>query len=838
MASPLQEQQNLLSFLDAIMACIENYPMFSLKDTKISTDVSVNPIAFLLLLLKKFCSEEEIINWLARYIVYVLPVLETIVKGVILSNLKLGNSCNIDPWIPDEWRQHNDNMHKDADKNADDENTCLIPVSLIDYRNILQINPTSKQGQEYYFNASIEYTHQGDREETTIVGHSYNEVFKQVKALVAETKSLNLPNPYDESNIESTGEIESVYELARADDMNAFLWFAMNKGQYTNINYTNLDNNVTNAVRIATKCQDFNDSYPIDKTPNNTEMYISGDIVSTTKENKNSTNYLICYNGSDAVDKERESVVVEYYSHLCPCSNRANSYNWYVNRKNYFTRNTGLHDAFKKLDHGRNYDEEFPLCNIMCTDKYGNITNNPSINSYLKVLALPRPMLHYQYWQLTKFSNGGADVILPTSFTKILFNADGEKDSKGHFTVQPKIENNKIKTPIYSNKYKMFFYELVDKDGGNTNFNLYCHKNGYEIAKDSGNGTTIYLNEITDENERKKNYEEFINSCLLPCYPGLTIYEFNYDFIMGMRLFEPKTVTYRLIRMLSNFSIGGGLGLGFSIEDAIKTNTITKIIKRIMFSDEVIKDCFFSFSNDEFASMLNDAESKRSQGYTFEETNHNVNINGQEILNTLDQFDDTASLEEQVDVIRNTLFIASKSNLNNNTSRSPKNLRNELTVAKSTDMEGSLTGDFTLDYSIEAIKSLGITILEVLLSPKMLLLFEVNRRIMGNSSEKYPTLEELIKNLAAMMDSIITAIMKKLIADLFEEVMKYLKPILSKLAAMLTLEQLTVYKELILKIIEACTFSFSFPNKYLDTELDVVQYADIDKVDKPIDNEC
>lgn len=824
MASPVQEVQNLLSFLDAIMACIENYPTFNLNVPTITVGASVSPIGLLLMLLGKFCTEEELIEWLAKYIIYVLPVLEVVIKGVILSNLKLGNSCNVDPWIPDEWRQHNDNMNKDADKDANEDDSCVIPVSLIDYRNILQINPTSKIGKEYYFNASIEYRHGGVGEDEAIVGNSYNEVYEQVAARAAYADLMpqeeqeeddetdnDTEDFYSEENIEFTGDITTVYELARADDMNAFLWFTMNKGQYVNINYTDLSKNVKDAVRISTICQDLDGSYSIDDTPNNTEIYISGDIVSTKTKNNTSTNYMICYDGGEEANLESGSV--SYYSHLCPCSNRVNSYNWYVNRNNYFNKNLGVKGT---EDIERNYDEEFPLCNIMCTDKYGRITNNPSPNSYLKVLALPRPMLHYRYWELTKFSNGGADVILPIPFTKILFDAEALKDSKGHFTVQPAYNGNgKLKTPVYNKKNKSFLYDLVDKEGSATKYKLYCDKKGYEIYYEKEGKDERLMSAGPDENEK------FINTCLLPCYPGLTVYEFNYDFVMGVRLFEPKTVAYRILRVLTNFKIGGNLGLGFNLKDSVQEKIITKIIENLMFSDEVVKDCFFSFSNDEFASMLNDAEKKRSEGYAFEETSHTASINAQEVIDILNQFDETASLEEQVEVIQNAFTTLSE--------------------AVSVNYEGSLKGDIGLKFVLELIKILGLALLETLISPKMLLLFEVNRRIMGRKNGedgRLVSLEELIKSLMSLITSIITAIMKKLIADLFELVMKYLKPILAKLISMLTLEQLTVYKELILKIIEACTFSFSFPNKYLDTELDVVQYADIDNVDKPLDNEC
>lgn len=798
MASPREEQNKLLSYLDGIMACIENYPLFNLETPFLDNGVAVNAMSLLMKLLGKFYTQEEIIEWLCKFLVYTLPALEIGVKGVILSNLKLDISCNIDPWIPEEWRQHMFS-EEGSDVQTIDENPCLILVSTIDYRNILQINPVSKRGQEYYYKTKIEYTHKNPMSNLfTFSSDSYAEVYERVLSF----GNLGIDGNvfYKPDYITQTGDIASIYQLARADDMNAFIWFVMNKGIYLNANRTNItnDNPPKNAVQFSTFSYDSSGTCKTeDLESNDIEIYTSGDIVSTVAGDTNndnsikSTNFLLCYDGQKTVISK--GTEFSYYNHLIPCSNRSNSYNWYVNRKNYGKMLIG-----KEIE-DRNYDDEFPIFNLSCKGSDGKETNNPSINSYLQVKVLPKPMLHYtnRFWVVEKIEENGLTVPLP--FKKILFNEKGEPDKKGHFTIKPKMADGKIVKPEYISESKTYIYDISDASGKISKYKLQVDKNGYKI-----------LNLDSDK--------EFINNCLFPCYPGLTIYEFNYDFVMGMRLFDAKTIAYRIFKTLMNFRLGLP---PLSMSETVYQMRISEIIKNIIESDAYeVSDCFFSFSNDKFTSMLNEAEKRRAQEYPFADNEHNIEVNGQEVIDILNEYKETASLTEQTDVFKRAFTQATA------------NITQEVLPEDKL----SLGSDFIL----EAVKILGVTLFETIISPKMLLLFEVNRRLMGETSEEYPDIETLLKQLASMITAIIAEIMEVIIAEIMSFLMKKIGEILAKLAAMLSLEQLTFYKELIEKLIKACSFSFPLfgHRANLDTQIDVVQYADIDIVDTPKTDEC
>ena len=595
MASPREEQNNLLAYLDGIMSCIENYPTFNLETPFMDKGVGVNAMSLLMLLLGKFYTQEEIIEWLANYLVYSLPVIEMGIKGVLLSNLKLSISCNVDPWIPEEWRQYG--------KKTNDSKENIIPISCIDYRNILQINPVSELGKEYYYKTNMEYTHVGINEFCTFSKKTFGEMSEEIAR--KSSQGFLTDKYYNLDNVKVTGDIETLYSLARAEDMNAFIWFVMNKGLYTNITRTNINGKLPkNSVVNSTKVQDFSaNNISIDEQ-NEHNIYLSGDIVSTQNgEGENSVisnNYLLCYYGQK---KSKDNESISYFSHLIPCSNQSSSYNWYVDRTKYGSNLV----SNNKIKTERNYENEFPLFNLSYTDSSGNSSINRDKNSYLKFQVLPKPMIHYlnQFWTLEK-----NEVLTPLPFVKILFDKNGIPDKKGHFTVQPMLDDSGKIIREFDKDNNTTRYRLKNSNGDKTPYYLnvvdpYRSTVDNKLESFSYNIREDGKDEITDMNR-------FINDCLVQCYPGLTVYEFNYDFVMGMRLFDSKTVAYRIIKTLTNFRVDANAKV--SMTESIYQMRISEIIKNIIEADAYeVSDCFFSFSNENFTSMLEESEKKRQE---------------------------------------------------------------------------------------------------------------------------------------------------------------------------------------------------------------------------------
>jgi hypothetical protein len=95
--------------------------------------------------------------------------------------------------------------------------------------------------------------------------------------------------------------------------------------------------------------------------------------------------------------------------------------------------------------------------------------------------------------------------------------------------------------------------------------------------------------------------------CLREVYRGLTVYEFNYDFVMGMRLYDSKVITAQLISAV----LGMDFGLNF-YKDTTQLEVqaeITEIMHEIMYTeDKEVSDCYYSFSNRKYDEMRTDAE--------------------------------------------------------------------------------------------------------------------------------------------------------------------------------------------------------------------------------------
>ena len=141
------------------------------------------------------------------------------------------------------------------------------------------------------------------------------------------------------------------------------------------------------------------------------------------------------------------------------------------------------------------------------------------------------------------------------------------------------------------------------------------------------------------------------------------------------------------------------------------------------------------------------------------------------------------------------------------------------------------------------IEALTTAIVNGILSPKVLMLLEINQKIMGGTWEKF-TMKDLLEALRVIIMAIVKEIRDMVIQELLKLVLKALEPIIQMIASILLREQLENYADAILEIIRNCPFIwFRFSHKYEDTKLDTVDYADIDvshnkEGEQPSTNKC
>lgn len=297
------------------------------------------------------------------------------------------------------------------------------------------------------------------------------------------------------------------------------------------------------------------------------------------------------------------------------------------------------------------------------------------------------------------------------------------------------------------------------------------------------------------------------------CYKGLTVYEFNYDYIMSLKLFDAKVIATALLDSLQN------LNVGVNITTAMPQGNerIKEVIKNIVNADEEqeINDCFYSFDNAKYEALLNETEKLRAAKGKPSVTN--------DLNHILDEYNENATYEEQISVINRAFDKASA-----------------VITEGVNDVDAN---GIKVNFVYDLIEQLTMAIMSSILSPKVLMLLEVNQQMMGGTWEKF-TSEDIIKSMQSIIVSIVKDIRDLIIIELLKLVEKNLMPIINLITNILVREKIENYVDVIRDLMQNCPYIwFSFGNNDQDTQLDTVDYADIferlkNENEQPITNNC
>lgn len=562
--------------------------------------------------------------------------------------------------------------------------------------------------------------------------------------------------------------VNDVYKFARADDFDAFLWFVIHKGRFPNSaaidNIGNLTDNLhgngadrvepSGATLLMPLEVQYSSGNPSTILPGNTFTYSgSSHIIS------------MCI---DSVYDENDNIV---QNTLVPVSDDWNSVNWYIRRKDQLWKNLGGGwDAVANKDengkitgttvtyrnsYGRDFSKERAICNLQFIDQASSDSPITGlVNNRLRFTILPKPLIH-----IPNLQQGEP----PWRFKRMLFDADGSYNPNGKYTISGLIDSTAM---TYGN------YVTINNKSGEV--------------------------EVSDKKELAKT--------LMECYPGLTVYEFNYDYVMGMKLFDPKIIATQLLDSLINMRVGLNVRLDKKHKEA--TEEIKEIIKSIInVDDSIVSDCFYSFDNSKYERLLRKAEEKRAARQSFGNTTTNIS-SYQSVRDILDEYNSNATLNEQFEVLSRTITEASV-------------LLSEGSDAKD---EYSIHFQFVSDL----IENLTMAIVYSVFSPKVLMLFQVNEIIMGGKWEAF-TMRDLIKALESVIVSIINEIRDLILQELLKLLHEVLDPLIKMFTTLIINEQVEGYVSAIRSMIEDCPIIwFRLGNKYEETKLDTVDYADID----------
>ena len=436
---------------------------------------------------------------------------------------------------------------------------------------------------------------------------------------------------------------------------------------------------------------------------------------------------------------------------IVPISDDWSSVNWYTRRANYFTKNI-IGDKESKISAKRDYSKEIPICNIQYIDQ--GSTDSPvigTVNNKLRFTILPKPLVYINPKELT--------------IKKILFNENGDFDKNGKYTLS-------------DTKFDEIFKKEKSKD--------------FEFNEGKSKADVI-----------RSMYE---------CYKGLTIYEFNYDLIMGMKLFDARSIVSALFDTLQNASLGLSVGLEERHQES--TDTIKEIIKNIINTDDsTVNDCYHTFSNERYNMLLSNTANKR--------------------LNRTDKFYDAKQILS--------------ASLSGDTVNEEEVLHRAITQAKVTVTEGSDGSDeygIANNFIFSLLNNLITAIVQSLLSPKLLMVIVVNQSMMGGGKWEKFNFSNLFKALQDIIVGIVKEVKDLIIDKLWKLVATRLDPLITITSDEIVKEQLDSYADVLREIMKYAPYIFHFiGGQRQDTKIDDVDYADIDipsenNQDTPNTNNC
>lgn len=294
-----------------------------------------------------------------------------------------------------------------------------------------------------------------------------------------------------------------------------------------------------------------------------------------------------------------------------------------------------------------------------------------------------------------------------------------------------------------------------------------------------------------------------------------TIFEFNYDFIYSLKLFDSKTLTAQIINAVLGLTstVTGKM----TIQQRVVEEKLHEVVKRVLETDDneeenTDTDSYFKFSNDEYNALLEIATRKYNGTYQTGE-NSTTNIPFDVINENIEKISLSKTTEEESENIANALYEAAKS-ISDNTTR---------TDAKY---------DWGVAYSIETnlikkfIEELSTQMVLALLSPKVSILYAINSYILKGNADDLSSWENFFATFGNLIKSIIVKIKDIIIQELYSFAMKQLKPLMELYTNKLLLETIRDYKDLLANLKRLCLTDGSSTSGIVHL-IDNVNYADI-----------
>lgn len=363
------------------------------------------------------------------------------------------------------------------------------------------------------------------------------------------------------------------------------------------------------------------------------------------------------------------------------------------------------------------------------------------------------------------------------------FEAEYEPDNFAEGKMGIPIEGSSIvKQQIIKCEYVEHAYHAV----GNNMLKVYINPNRYYAA-------------------RKISYKKRNGTVQNVLWVNKTVFEFNYDYIYSLKLFNSKTLVASVINAV--LGLISTVSVNFGIKKEINAQKVREIVNSIILADDNstgggaygdYSDCFYKFSNDDYDKMLEEAIKKHAGLYNYNGVDYDIDYDT--VMKAIDDINDAATPEELQSAIADAITSAINS-IGAKHSSSSMGIESNYT-----DVDEGYTPYVSL--GLDVIKRLlNETVTQIVmqvLSPKVAILFKINSVIMGNIDPQSDGWENFMKDSKTLIVNLVLEVKDMLIKQMMQWLLSELKPFLELFVSRVVLEAVRDYVELLSQLVRLC----------------------------------
>lgn len=746
------QAQGLIGTISSYMTLLNNYPKNStVADLLASLGIKLNTtFDFLDGVLNTIgVNEDKMKAWFADIVTPEwLEVIGENIKYILLLQLKSVFTCSTNPFIPDNLME----IYESSPGTWTKGDGVLVDIDEIDLFGTLDLSPNSKQGFSYYFD--------NGEMETGITVPSDTDYAEATELLSALPEKKNLLK----NEKESLEVAKKTYKATKDEEQKKRLEALIKEHQFQikEIQQT-IDETTKNKKKLEKTIEDF------DYNRENKD----------TDKPKKGTPY---YKYPDPVVFEHP----ELYK-----SRDFNAFLWYLIHE---SSRINLEERRKCIWDDRNKKYKVPK-----SSKTGQDAANLAVGAYdVRFLSdnlsgnYAHEYSHYLYIDADKNDTGyiikdpkGKEAqIIPNSFLNSHTDKYSPWDSrnfaprKEYFILESVKDGGKqlLRMSLNPQRYYRTYAMTLPFPSVSTGPNeLQTNPTKKHLTKyeDSEAKRTIIddigraANAVTDT----INDIDFNGSITVGF--NKTLFEFDYDYISSIKIYDSKVLLSSIMRALANLSIDASLSLKTSESKEMIRGIVQNIVTDVMNEQEIVDiGEYFTFTNEQYDEMLRSSQS-----------NIQANFSGNtedELVFALSQAGNgSLSTSQQQSAVTYAITMATSA-----------------TTAAQNGMAGEERYLFAdggiFKYIIEMLKTTVTELIMSVLSPKVAMIYAVNCYIAGDFEGKW-SLSGFIKSMKNLITSIAKMILKMILDELYAFVFETLQLLVEKIMVELTMERIMFY---------------------------------------------